>query len=64
VNRTKFGVLYGEDDPLVGRGNSFTVQRPEGHQRVDGLQRFVTVKGGAYFFMPGIKALECLADPA
>ena len=64
VNSTKFGGLYGEDDPLVGRGNSFTVQRPEGHQRVDGLQRFVTVKGGAYFFMPGIRALQCLADPA
>jgi deferrochelatase/peroxidase EfeB len=64
VNSNKFGGLYGEDDPLVGRGSSFTVQRPEGHERVDGLQRFVTVKGGAYFFMPGIRALQCLADPA
>jgi Dyp-type peroxidase family len=64
VNSRKFGDLYDEDDPLVGRCGSFTVQRPEGHQRVDGLQRFVTVQGGAYFFMPGIRALQCLADPA
>ena len=64
VNSRKFGDLYDEDDPLVGRCSSFTVQRPEGHQRVDGLQRFVTVKGGAYFFMPGIRALQCLADTA
>jgi len=30
--------------------------------RVHGLRRFVTVKGGAYFFMPSINALRHLAS--
>lgn len=62
VNNDKFGGLLAEQDPLLGPGGTYTVQRPEGHQRVCGLQRFVTVRGGAYFFMPGIQALHCLAD--
>ena len=61
VNNDKFSGLIAEQDPLIGPGGTLTVQRPEGHQRVGGLQRFVTVKGGAYFFMPGIQALYCLA---
>jgi hypothetical protein len=32
--------------------------------RVHGLQQFVTVHGGGYFFMPGIAALRYIAaDP-
>jgi len=58
----KFGGLLDERDPLVGPGGSFTVQRPEGNEQIRGLQQFVTVEGGAYFFMPGIQALRCLAD--
>jgi hypothetical protein len=30
-------------------------------QRVTGLPQFVTVLGGAYFFLPGIRALRYLA---
>jgi hypothetical protein len=30
-------------------------------QRHTGLPQFVTVKGGAYFFMPGMKALQFIA---
>jgi hypothetical protein len=29
--------------------------------RVSGLSDFVTVQGGAYFFMPGISALKYIA---
>jgi hypothetical protein len=30
-------------------------------RRVEGLPQFVTVLGGAYFFLPGIRALRYLA---
>jgi Dyp-type peroxidase family len=65
VNNIKFDGLSIEDDPLVGACDSFTIQKPEGHERLTGLGlgRFVTVKGGAYFFMPGIAALRYLAEP-
>ncbi|MGH9373068.1 MAG: Dyp-type peroxidase [Vicinamibacterales bacterium] len=62
LNGARFGGLLDERDPLVGPGGAFTVQRPEGNENVSGLRQFVTVRGGAYFFMPGIRALHCLAD--
>jgi len=31
-------------------------------ERLDGLPPFVTVKGGAYFFLPGIRALRFIAS--
>jgi deferrochelatase/peroxidase EfeB len=64
MNNHKFSGLFDEGDPLIGGNGSFTVQGPEGHERISGLKRFVTVKGGGYFFMPGISALQCLADTA
>ena len=31
-------------------------------QRVEGLPQFVTVRGGAYFFLPGRRALRYIAS--
>ena len=31
-------------------------------QRVSGIPRFVTTRGGAYFFLPGLTALTYLAS--
>jgi deferrochelatase/peroxidase EfeB len=62
LHNRKFGGLLDEPDPLVGSGGDFTVQRPEGHERTCGLAPFVKVRGGCYFFMPGIAALQYLAD--
>jgi len=31
-------------------------------RRIAGLPRFVTVHGGAYFFLPGLRALRYIAD--
>jgi Dyp-type peroxidase family len=69
VNSPKFDGLYTDDDPLVGdrgaagkdQGGTFTVQAAPARKRVCGLPRFVHVRGGAYFFMPGIRALRFLA---
>lgn len=64
-NNPVFGGLNGEVDPLVGnltRGNEiFTVQTDPLRTRVHNLQRFVTVKGGAYFFLPSLSGLRYLA---
>lgn len=43
-------------------GSSFTVPAQPFRYRQLHLPPFVTVVGGAYFFMPGIKALRYLAS--
>jgi hypothetical protein len=58
----KFNGLLDERDPLLGGHGHFTIQQPEGHLEITDLPAFVTVRGGAYFFMPGLAALRCLSD--
>jgi deferrochelatase/peroxidase EfeB len=65
---TKFDGLSEESDPLlgnrtpVGDGRStdnFSIPREQGVRRsIAGLPQFITVRGGAYFFLPGIGALR------
>jgi Dyp-type peroxidase family len=70
VNNPKFDGLYEDDDPLVGdrggarggRGGTFTMQAEPIRTRVTAMPRFVQVRGGAYFFMPGLRALRFLAS--
>jgi Dyp-type peroxidase family len=68
---SKFSGLTGESDPLLGGRTpipgcavtgDFTIQQDGGPPtRVSGLPQFVTVRGGAYFFLPGIRALRYIA---
>ena len=70
---TKFGGLGNESDPLLGHrrpgldgapADGFSMPQAAGAaHRIAGLPQFVTVLGGAYFFLPGIRALRYLADP-
>jgi len=67
-----FAGLTGEQDPLLGNRLDF----PEGHRsdmfsywgddddpkRLAAIPQFVTVKGGAYFFMPGINGLKQILE--
>jgi len=67
LNNPKFAGLYDDSDPLVGQsspyGGTFTMPSAEGvRSRVNGMPRFITVKGGAYFFLPGLRALRRLAS--
>jgi Dyp-type peroxidase family len=67
LNDPKFAAMYDDTDPLVatrqgGAGRTFTVQARPVRQRVTGLPNFVTVRGGAYFFLPGRRALRYLAQ--
>jgi deferrochelatase/peroxidase EfeB len=71
VANTKFSGVTGESDPLLGNRESipgcpitgnFTVPGDGTlRQRVSGLPQFVTVRGGAYFFLPSLRALRYFA---
>jgi deferrochelatase/peroxidase EfeB len=65
VNNPKFHGLYDDADPLVashrGPGARFTIQADPVRKQITGLPQFVTVRGGAYFFLPGVRALRYLA---
>lgn len=68
VNNLKFNGLYDEDDPLIGGyasanpgfKRSFTLPDDPLRRKVCGFQEFVKLRGGGYFFLPGIKALRML----
>jgi Dyp-type peroxidase family len=65
LNNQSFSGLRGETDPLIGAraGTScFTVPGAEVPTRYSNLGQFVTVRGGAYFFLPGIHALQQLVS--
>jgi len=61
-----FHGLEAEVDPFVGvspKRGRFTIPTASGPVRVKGLRDFVTVKGGAYFFLPGRQAVRYLCSP-
>lgn len=68
-NNTKFAGMYSDPDPILGIKDSrdkslthdFTIQASPVRRKVRGLRRHVHVIGGAYFFMPGLRALRFLA---
>ncbi len=66
VNNPHFNGLYDDADPIVGAhyadGSMFTIQAKPVRKRLTDLPRFVSVVGGAYFFMPGIRAIRYLAS--
>lgn len=67
INNPAFDGLYCESDGFVspefsGKQGRATFPRDPLRDRVVDLQSFVTVRGGAYFFLPGIAALRHLAN--
>jgi deferrochelatase/peroxidase EfeB len=69
---TKFAGLCDESDPLLGSRtpvpgclstDTFSIPQERGvARRVRGIPRFVTVRGGAYLFLPSLRALRYLAS--
>jgi Dyp-type peroxidase family len=55
-----------EQDPFIGNNEGegvFTIPKKPARRRLHGLPHFVTVRGGEYCFMPGLRALQWLAAP-
>jgi deferrochelatase/peroxidase EfeB len=74
----KFAALTGEQDPLLGNREAFPATpfaappqctngfsrpgTPPDRRHSTGLPQFITVRGGAYFFLPSLTALRWIAS--
>jgi Dyp-type peroxidase family len=64
TNDKNFHELGNERDPIIGTQDGtleFKIPKRPIRRRITGLPAFTTVRGGAYFFLPGLKALRYLA---
>ncbi|MHA3021315.1 Dyp-type peroxidase [Mycobacterium sp. BMJ-28] len=64
INDERFHELGNEHDPICGAQDGtldFTVPRRPIRKVHKGIPAFTTLKGGAYFFLPGISAMRYLA---
>ena len=64
INDRAFHELGNERDPIVGTQDGsldYTIPKRPIRKILKGLPAFTTLKGGAYFFLPGISALRYLA---
>lgn len=65
----KFKELYNDPDPIIGtkefikdgEEQNFTIQQDPVSKCITGLQRFIQVKGGAYFFFPSLTSIRFLS---
>jgi Dyp-type peroxidase family len=64
IDDGNFMGLGDERDPIIGlqeQGASFTIPRDPVRRLVHGIETFNVLRGGEYFFMPSISALNWLA---
>ncbi len=66
LNNPRFEGLYSGTDPIshFAQGGSITIQSRPTNLHVERPAPFVRVRGGAYFFLPGIQALRDIAASA
>jgi Dyp-type peroxidase family len=65
INDKNFHELGNERDPIIGNQDGtleFKIPKRPIRKKISGLPAFTTVRGGAYFFLPGLKALRYLAS--
>ena len=65
INDGNFIGIGSERDPIIGRqeeGAIFTIPREPVRHRLRGIETFNVLRGGEYFFMPSISALNWLAN--
>lgn len=65
INDGNFIGIGNERDPIIGlqeQDASFTIPKEPVRRRVHGIQTFNVLRGGEYFFMPSINALQWLAN--
>jgi len=65
VNDRHFNGLYDDVDPIGAHftppGSTYTLPGHPVRTRVTQVPSFISVRGGAYFFMPGIRAIRYMA---
>jgi len=64
VNDKNFHELKNERDPIIGNQDGtleYKIPKRPLRKKIVGLPAFTRVRGGAYFFLPGLKALRYLA---
>jgi deferrochelatase/peroxidase EfeB len=71
ITSTRFDALASEGDPLLGhrqsspdgvRSDVYSIPRADGpDERLTDIPSFVTLRGGGYFFLPGLRCLRYLA---
>ena len=67
ANDPDFMSLGNERDPIIGTHDGsydMTIPKRPIRKKISGLPAFTTVRGGAYFFLPGIRALRFLVAGA
>lgn len=65
ANDPNFHELGNERDPIFGTQDGtfdMTIPKRPIRKKIKGLPAFTTIRGGAYFFLPGIKALRYLTS--
>jgi Dyp-type peroxidase family len=65
INDKNFEELGNERDPIVGNQDGtleYKIPKRPIRKVITGVPAFTTVRGGAYFFLPGLKALRYLAS--
>ena len=65
ANDRNFHELGNERDPIIGAQDGtleFKIPKRPIRKTIVGLPAFTTVRGGAYFFLPGLRALGYLAS--
>ena len=65
INDGDFIGAGAEHDPIIGRqeeGATFTIPKEPVRRRIHGIETFNVLRGGEYFFMPSISALNWLAN--
>jgi Dyp-type peroxidase family len=65
ANDPSFHELGNEHDPIIGNQDGtleYKIPKRPIRKKITGLPAFTTVRGGAYFFLPGIRALNHLAN--
>ena len=65
VNDRNFHELGNERDPIIGNQDGtleFKIPKRPIRKKIVGLPAFTTVRGGGYFFLPGLRALNYLAS--
>lgn len=64
ANDPRFKDLGNERDPFIGTQDGtfdMTIPKRPIRKKIKGLPAFTTIRGGAYFFLPGMRALRFLA---